>query len=77
MATTPNAMTTTATIRLPFDRENKSDVYVEINGHSFLIKRGVDVTVPVAVKNVLERKERMLMIGDQFAEQASAPLAEM
>ena len=46
-------------IRLPLDRYNKKDVFVGINGRTWQIQRGVNVMVPVAVKEVLETSERM------------------
>ena len=34
------------TIRLPLTREEREDVFVGINGHNWLIKRGEQVKVP-------------------------------
>lgn len=36
----------------------KDDVFVGINGHTFLIKRGVEVEVPESVARVLEDADR-------------------
>lgn len=47
-------------IRLPLSRNENKDVYVSVNGHSYLIKRGVMVEVPDYVAEVLEHQEEML-----------------
>lgn len=62
----------TVKIKLPLTRYEKDDVYVAINGKSYLIKRGETVEVPEAVVEVLENKERMLRIAYDFEEQASS-----
>lgn len=46
-------------IRLPLSRTEKDDVYVAVNGKSYLIKRGVDVEVPACVAEVLRHSEEM------------------
>lgn len=50
----------TVLIKIPKTRENKEDVYVAVNGESFLIQRGVQVEVPWYVAEVLENSERMI-----------------
>ena len=50
----------TVTIRLPLSRTEKEDVYVAVNGRSYLIKRGEPVRVPACVAEVLQRREQML-----------------
>ena len=74
MATTTT--TTTApkmvTINIPLTRHEKEDVYVAVNGKSYLIKRGVDVKVPAYVAEVLKHKEEMLTLSMEFESQASA-----
>ena len=40
-------------IRLPLTREEKDDVYVCVNGKSYLIKRGKEVEVPASVAEAL------------------------
>ena len=76
MATT--TATTTANkpkmvkIKLPVTRTDKEDVYVAVNGKSYLIKRGVDVKVPAYVAEVLKHKEEMLTLSMEFESQASA-----
>ena len=64
-------------IKLPLTRTEKDDVYVGLNGKSYLIKRGVEVEVPLGVAKILERKEKMLSIAMEFEAQASAPLEEL
>lgn len=64
-------------IKLPLTRTEKDDVYVGLNGKSYLIKRGVAVDVPAGVAKILERKEKMLSLAMKFEEQAAAPLDEM
>ena len=67
----------TVKIKLPLTRTEKDDVYVGLNGKSYLIKRGVAVDVPAGVAKILERKEKMLSLAMEFEEQAAAPLDEM
>ena len=43
-------------IKLPISRNEKEDVFVGINGKTYLIKRGVEVEVPESVAKVLERR---------------------
>lgn len=64
-------------IKLPLTRSEKDDVFVGLNGKTYLIKRGVEVEVPVGVAKILERKEKMLSIAIQFEEQAAAPLEQL
>ena len=59
-------------IRLPLTRTEQDDVYVAINGKSYLIKRGVEVEVPEAVLNVLKHREKMLAEAMAFEAQASS-----
>lgn len=48
----------TVKIRLPFVAGvMEDDVFVGLNGRTFLIKRGVEVEVPLGVKEILDRKE--------------------
>lgn len=60
------------TVRLPLSRQEKQDVYVAVNGKSYLIKRGVDVEVPACVAEVLKHKEEMLDLAMEYEAQASA-----
>ena len=75
MATNANKKTATkntVTIKLPLTRNEKDDVYVAVNGKSYLIKRGVPVEVPASVAEVLQHKEEMLAQAMEFEAQASS-----
>ena len=50
----------------------KDDVYVAVNGKSYLIKRGEWVDVPAGVAEVLQHKEEMLAQAMEFEAQAAA-----
>lgn len=70
------AATTTNTpkkvkIILPLTRAEKDDVYVCVNGKSYLIKRGEEVEVPASVAEVIRNKEKMLAESMAFEAQAS------
>ena len=60
-------------VKLPLTRTEKDDVFVGLNGKTYLIKRGVEGEVP----KILERREKMLSIAMEYEEAAAAPLAEM
>ena len=62
------------TVKLPLTRTEKEDVFVGLNGKTYLIKRGVEVEVPEGVAKILERREKMLSLAMEFEAQASAPL---
>ena len=47
-------------IKLPLTRTEKDDVFVGLNGKTYLIKRGVEVEVPACVAEVLRHQEEML-----------------
>lgn len=59
-------------VKLPLTRNEKEDVYVAVNGKSYLIKRGETVEVPDFVAEVLQHKEEMLAVSMEFEAQASA-----
>lgn len=59
-------------VRIPLTRSEKEDVYVAINGESYLIKRGEEVEVPASVAEVLQHKEEML--AQSMAFEASAAI---
>lgn len=46
-------------VKVPIDKQNPKDLYVvvQLNGYVWQIRRGVEVTVPVQVKKLLERAE--------------------
>ena len=70
-------MEKTVTIKLPLTRSEKEDVFVGINGRSWLLQRGIEVEVPWNVVKVLERQEKMLAQALEFETQAAAPLARL
>ena len=47
-------------IRITRARDNQDDVFVAVNGRTWLIKRGVDVEVPPCVVEVLRNQEDAL-----------------
>ena len=67
----------TVTIKLPLTRSEKDDVFVGLNGKSYLIKRGVPVQVKPEVAKILERREKMLCLAMEFESRAAAPLETM
>lgn len=58
-------------IKLPLTRNEKDDVYVGVNGNTYLIKRGEVVEVPESVVEVLENKEKMVNEALEFEAQVS------
>lgn len=58
-------------IKLEKTRKEQADVYVAVNGKSYLIKRGEYVDVPASVAEVLENREKMLNEAMEFEAQAS------
>ena len=64
-------------IKLPLTRNDKEDVFVGINGHTWQIARGVEVELPWNVVKVLQRQEKMLAQALEFEEQASKPLEQL
>lgn len=67
--TVPTTEEERVTIRLPLSREERDDVYVGLNGKSYLIKRGVNVDVPAGVAEILRRREEMLEIALAYEDQ--------
>ena len=62
----------TEIIRIPKTKEDKGDVFVGINGYTYLIKRGETVEVPKAVAEVLRHQEKMIEENMLFIEEAEA-----
>ena len=62
------------TIRLPLTRTEKEEVFVGINGKTYLIRRGEEVAVPANVAAVLQRREKALAAALEFEAQAAQPL---
>ena len=58
-------------IKIPLTRTEKDDVYVAVNGKSFLIKRGEEVEVPDYVASVLRNKEKALAEAFEFEAQVA------
>ena len=65
------------TIRLPLTRTEKEDVFVGINGKTYLIRRGEEVAVPRNVAAVLARREKALATALEFEAQAAQPLLSL
>ena len=64
----------TVLIKLPLTRRQKEDVFVGINGRTFVSQRGLEVGVPWNVAKVLERKEKVLSKAMAYEDAAAAPL---
>ena len=47
-------------IRIPRTKIDQEDVFVSVNMHTYMIKRGVDTDVPDFVAEVLRHQEEML-----------------
>ena len=50
----------TVTVKLPKLKADQEDVFVSVNNYTCIIKRGVEVSVPASVAEVLEHREQML-----------------
>ena len=59
-------------VKIPLTRTEKDDVWVAINGQSWLIKRGVEVEVPACVAELLENSDKQSADAMEFEAQASA-----
>lgn len=64
-------------IKLPLTRSEKDDVFVGVNGKTYLIKRGEAVEVPESVAEVLQHREDMLGAAMEYEAQAAAPMEEL
>lgn len=58
-------------IKIQKTRNEKDDVYVGVNGKSYLIKRGEYVDVPACVAEVLDNREKMLNQAMEFESQVA------
>lgn len=56
------------TIRLPRSKEQSGGVFVSVNERTFLIQRGVPVTVPASVAEVIATSERYAEEAEKFDE---------
>lgn len=72
MDTTTNTAPKKVKIKLPLTRTEKDDVWVALNGKSYLIKRGVTVEVPAGVAEILQHREEALAEAMEYEAQASA-----
>ena len=63
-------------IKIPLTKNDAEDVYVAVNGRSFLIKRGEEVEVPESVVEVLENQEKMLRQAIAFENATSKASSE-
>lgn len=50
----------TVTVRIPRISPRQEDVFVSVNNYTCIVKRGVDVEVPVFVAEVLRHQEEMM-----------------
>lgn len=57
---TPATGPKTVKIRIPRTKADQEDVFVSVNLHTYIIKRGVEVEVPDFVAEVLRHQEEML-----------------
>lgn len=64
-------------VKIPLERDKKEDVFVALNGKTYLIKRGKEVEVPIGVAKILEHSEKMTMTAIIYEEMLSATLTEM
>lgn len=58
----------TVRIMLPIGKGMTDDVYVSVNDRSWLIKRGIEVEVPLCVAEVLKNKADMELAALKFKE---------
>ena len=61
----------TVKVRLPRMKADQEDVFVSVNDYTCIVKRGVEVEVPVFVAEVLRHKEEALERIMQFKEKNS------
>ena len=66
----------TVRIKLPLTKSERDDVFVGLNGRTFLIKRGVEVDVPEGVAEILRNREEVLAQIIEFEDSANR-LGEM
>lgn len=69
--------TKTVKIKLPLTRNEKDDVFVGVNGRTWLIERGKEVELPWYVAKVLERREKMLDQALKFEDEAAKPIEKL
>lgn len=64
-------------VRIPIDRTKTDDVFVALNGKTYLIKRGNEVEVPIGVAKILEQSEKMTFAAMNYEAELATPLANM
>lgn len=65
-------------IRLPKAREGQEqEIFVGVNGTGYRIRKGVEVSVPAAVAEVLRHAEEAADTNDRFLQSAADPQAQM
>lgn len=58
------------TIKFPLTKHDKEDIYVAVNGKSYQIKRGENVTIPDYVLKVIENQEEAIAQAMAFEAEA-------
>lgn len=58
----------TVTVRIPRLNPKQEDVFVSVNNYTCIVKRGVEVEVPVFVAEVLKHQEEMMETIMRFEE---------
>lgn len=53
-------------IKLPRIPGQNEDVQVIVNGKAYLIQRGEEVEVPIAVKEILDEQEKQLFLAESI-----------
>lgn len=62
-------------VTLPYDGDKyKDDLFVAVNGRTFLIKRGVAVMVPRCVKEVIDAAQKQSIKAVDYSRQLEAQL---
>ena len=56
----------TATVRIPRERRDQEDVVVWVNNDRYIIQRGVEVEVPIAIAEILEHAEQRRQAAYDF-----------
>ena len=70
-----NAKNETVSLMIPrVPGDGDANVFVGINGKTYLIRRGEEVAVPANVAAVLQRREKALAAALEFEAQAAQPL---
>lgn len=72
MANAKNSANDTVKIKIPLTKTERDDVFVGVNGKTYLIKRGVEVEVPRVVAEVIEHGERMRATAMEFEAEYSS-----